>query len=274
MKQFIMLFFIVISLFGIELVAQNAPVEKDIRDTSTSVTSSPQTEFDRALSEYSDKNYKKAVEILESEIKISKEKGEVSSELFYNLGNAYFRMNDFAEAMLSYERALLYNPGDRDIKHNIEYTQTKIEDKILTADNFFLKIWFDGVLNLLSSDSWAIVAISFFVIFIVSLFLFFFSPSLVLKKFGFYGGVVFFICLIFANIFSIKQKSKIESRDTAIVMKGSAPVVSSPSESSKDLFTLHSGTKVEILKEDGDWYEIEIANGNVGWVQKDIVEII
>lgn len=252
MKQLLISFLIIISTFGIS--AQNVA--------------------EQAAKAYQEGDFRDAITLLEGEIKAQKEQGKVSSELYYNLGNAYFRVNEVPQAILNYERAQLYNPGDRDIKHNIEYAQTKIEDKILTADNFFLKMWFEGVRDLLPSNSWAVLSIVFFVLFIGSLFLFFFSAKLTLKKTGFYTGIVLFGLLIFTNVFAYTQKKNVENRDTAIIMAGSAPVVSSPNTTSKELFILHAGTKVTITKVDGTWYEIEIADGSVGWIQEDKFEII
>ncbi|MEN9918525.1 MAG: hypothetical protein RL662_961 [Bacteroidota bacterium] len=224
--------------------------------------------------QYQEGNFRKAIELLEAEIDQANKRGEASAQLYYNLGNAYFRDGELAKAMLNYERALLYDPGDADIRHNIEYTQTRIEDKILTADNFFLKIWFEGLQNLQPSNSWATLSVVFFVLFIGCLFLFFFAPIRALKKTGFYAGLVLLASLIFTNIFAVNQKSKIKNRNTAIVMEGSVPVASSPSSSSKELFILHAGTKVSVNKTDGSWCEIEIANGSIGWIQKDKIEII
>lgn len=238
------------------------------------LSANAETVSEQAAKAYQDGNYRKTIELLESEIKTQKEQGKVSPELFYNLGNAYFRVNEVPQALLNYERSLLYNPGDRDVRHNIEYAQTKIEDKILTADNFFLQIWFDGVQNQTTANNWAKWAITFFVLFIASLFLFFFSSKLNLKKAGFYAAIGCLTLVIFTNIFAYRQKRKIENRNTAIIMAGSAPVVSAPNTTSKELFILHSGTKIVINKSDGNWYEIEIANGSIGWIQKDKLEII
>lgn len=229
---------------------------------------------EQALKAYQDGDFRSAIDLFNKEIKNQQAEGKVSSELYYNLGNAYFRLNEIPEAILNYERAQLFDPGDKDIRHNIEYSQTKIEDKILEVDNFFLSIWFLSVQNLLSSNAWAKFAIISFLLFMGSLVLFFFSPKLFVKKVGFYAGIVMFVLLIFSNIFAVHQKSKIENRNTAIVMAGSAHVVSSPSSSSKELFVLHAGTKVTIAKRDGNWVEIEIANGSVGWIQKDKLEVI
>ncbi len=229
---------------------------------------------DEAITAYNEGDFRKAIEILEKEKNIQKEKGLESAELYYNLGNSYFRVNDLANARLYYEKALLLNPGDRDIKHNIDYLSTKIEDKILVADTFFLNIWFRAVQNLFSSNTWAVISVVFFILFISCLVMFFFSRHVSIKKISFYIGIVSMLVIILANVFSFRQKNKIEDRNTAIIMIGSASILSSPDINSKELFILHSGTKVYITKEDRNWIEIEIDNGSVGWVQREKLEII
>lgn len=252
MRKIILLLFIAISVAGIQ--AQNSSTN--------------------AQKAYEDGDFATAVNIYKQQIKALKDQDKVSADLYYNLGNAYFKANEIPEAILYYERALLFNPGDKDIKHNIEYANTKIEDKILNADTFFLSIWFTAVQNLMSSSAWGILAIVLFLFFIVSLVFLFFGKKLVYKKIGFYLSIVLFILSVFSNIFAFSQKNRIEHRNTAIIMAGVAPVVSSPTLNSNEVFTLHAGTKVDIRKIDGDWMEIEIANGSVGWIQKSKLEII
>ena len=128
--------------------------------------------------------------------------------------------------------------------------------------------------NLFASNVWATIAVVFFLILMASLAAFFFSRSIVVKKSVFYAGIVAAVIVIFANVFAFRQKDKIENRDTAIIMVGSASVVSSPDLNSKELFILHAGTKVYVTKQDRNWLEIEIDNGSVGWIQRDKIEII
>lgn len=222
------------------------------------------TENQDARKAYDEGSYPKAIELWETEMNIQKALGKESSDLYYNLGNAYFRANDVAKSRLYYERALLLNPGDRDTRHNIDYISTKIEDKILVADTFFLSTWFNALQNLASSNGWAITAVVSFLLLIACLIAFFFTKLINIKKVVFYLGLIFVIITIFANVFAFRQKHRIEKRDTAVIMVGSAPVVSSPDMNSKELFILHAGTKVTITKEDRAWLEIEIDNGSGG----------
>lgn len=238
------------------------------------VTCFAQDTAKQATAAYNEGNFSKAIELLEKEKNEQKAKGLESAELYYNLGNAYFRNNDLAHALLNYERALLLNPGDRDTKHNIDYVSSLTEDKILVADTFFLSDWFTLLQHCLSANTWALAAIVTFLLLIGSLFLYFFGKSINIKKISFYAGIVFIIVILLANVFAFRQKYEMKNRATAIVISGSVQVKSSPDLNSKDLFILHSGTKVKITKEDRRWLEIEIADGNIGWIQREALEII
>lgn len=228
----------------------------------------------QVIDAYQANKFDDAVTILETELKTQKEAGKESADLYYNLGNAHFRANDVPQAILYYEKALLLNPGDRDTRHNIEYAKTKIEDKILEVDEFFLASWFEAVQNCFTSGTWATLSIILFLILIGCSVVFFFLKSLGLKKIAFYVGIVAIPLLIFTNVFSINQKNKLTNRNTAIIMASSVSVVTSPDSNSKELFILHAGTKVKINKEDKDWLEIELENGHIGWMQKNKLAII
>ncbi len=281
MKRIILSYLLLLSAFATSYAQDSLAVAKtdslapsDAAATAVVNKTSDNAAVGQAIKLYDEGDFRQAIDVLEGEMKVQKDKGLESADLYYNLGNAYFRVNDLAHARLYYEKALLINPGDRDTRHNIEYVTTKIEDKILVADTFFLSIWFRAVQNLFSSNTWAMMAVVLFIVFIACLVLFFFSRLISVKKTAFYIGIVSLVVVIFANVFAFRQKNKIQFRDTAVIMTGSAPIVSSPDINSKELFILHAGTKVSITKEDRNWYEIEIDNGSVGWVQKDKLEMI
>ncbi len=280
MKRVILSYIFFLFVFAISSYAQDTTnVKVDSATVKPSATiadnkGGDNTVFDKANELYNSGDFRKAIDLLENEKNEQKKQGLESAELYYNLGNSYYRVNEIAKARLYYERAHLLDPGDRDTKHNIDYIMTKIEDKIPVADTFFLSIWFNGVQNLFSSNSWANIGVVSFLLLIGCLVLFFFTKLITIKKIAFYTGIVFIIVVIFANVFSFRQKSRLEYRDTAVVMAASAPMVSSPDINSKELTVLHAGTKVSITKEDRNWLEVEVDNGTVGWIQRDKLEII
>ena len=219
---------------------------------------------------YAAELYDKAIELYES---VLKNYGD-SFELFYNLGNAYYKNNQIAYAILNYERAILIKPGDSDVRFNLEMAKQQTTDKIEPLQEFFLKKWFRDVQNLIGVDAWATLGIVCFVSFICSLALFFFSKWMRLKKLGFYLGIVLLFIVIFANIFAANQKKEMTDRRGAIIFTPTVTIKGSPDNSGTELFILHEGTKVFIRNTIGEWNEIVSEDGSVGWInQKDIIVI-
>ena len=215
-----------------------------------------------AIEAYSKEDYSAAAAAFEQELT----KG-VSAELYYNLGNAYYKMDKPALAVLNYERALLLAPRDKDIRINLKLAQQKIVDKEEPVELFFLVEWFRDVQNLQSSDAWAKSGIVFFILCICFAFLFFFGRFSGLRKLGFYIGIVFLILAIFANIFAYNQKKILTLKEYAIILAPSITVKSSPNPGGTDLFVIHEGLKVRIKNtSDNDWVEIESEGGKVGWI--------
>jgi len=244
---------IVTLLFGLSCIFVYAQKE-DIKNAETA---------------YAAEQYQTAIALYESLLK----NYGASAEVYYNLGNAYYKAGKIASAILNYERALLINPGDGDIRFNLELVRQQT-DKIEPLQEFFLKKWMRSVQNLIAVDSWATVGIVGFILFIFCLVLFFFSKRMYLKKMGFYFGILLFITVIIANIFAYNQKYELENRNGAIVFTPTVTAKSSPDNSGTDLFLLHEGTKVFIRSSVGDWNEITLEDGNVGWIpKKDIVVI-
>ncbi len=175
---------------------------------------------------------------------------------------------------MNYERALLLDPGDGDIRHNLRFARNRTVDRINTAGDLFITNWFHAVRNLYNSNAWANIGIMFFILFLITVGVFLFIRILWIRKSAFYTGIVLFVLMIMTNIFAFSQKSERIHRNYAIVMTGAARVNASPDENSNALFELHEGTKVKVRSSDANWYEIEIANGSVGWTSKQNVEII
>ena len=219
---------------------------------------------------FSKGEFDKAIELYEN---ILKTNGE-SAEIYYNLGNSYYRVDKIAPAILNYERALLLDPGDGDIRFNLQMAKLKSVDKIEPVGELFIVTWFQSVQNMGSANSWAKLGITTFLLFIFSLFLYFFSRWIRLKKIAFYLSIVLLVIVILANIFASNQQSKLNNRNDAIIFVPTVTIKSSPDSSGTDLFILHEGTKVTVKSKLGEWSEIELENGNVGWMlTKDIVAI-
>ena len=219
---------------------------------------------------YAAEQYDKAIELYEL---VLRNYGD-SYELYYNLGNSYYKDGKIANAILNYERALLIKPGDSDTRFNLEMAKQHTVEKIDPIDEFFLIKWFRSVQNMVGVDSWATIGIVCFVLFVGCLVLFLFSKWMRLKKVGFYLGILLFITVVTANIFAYNQKKDLIERKKAIVFAPTVTIKSSPDESGTDLFVLHEGTKVLIRNSVGNWNEIELEDGNIGWINKKDITVI
>ena len=218
---------------------------------------------------YNNGNYNEAIDLYEQELK-----NGVSSKLYYNLGNAYYKAQQIPSAILNYERALLLDPGNQDIRFNLEMTKRKLANRIEPVEIFFLVQWFRDLQNLQSSDAWAKLSIAFFILLIFCLFSFFFGRIRILKRIVFYGGLFLIVALIFTNIFSNNQKNKLSHKEYAILFEPSVTVKSSPNPGGKELFVIYEGVKIHIKRTLNDWCEIELEDGNVGWIPLSMVERI
>lgn len=219
---------------------------------------------------YSAGEFEKAAHLYKDAIN---QNGE-SATVYYNLGNAYYRFNQVPSAILSYERALLLEPGNKDIRFNLEIARLKTVDKIEPAGVFFLVEWCNNIRNQRTTDQWSYMAIASFVLLIACLFLFFFSRSILLKKIGFFTGLFLILLCTCSNIFAYSQKKKLTERRTAIIFSLTTTIKSTPDGSGTDLFILHEGTKVKVKNSLGDWSEIEMPDGNIGWIPTKEIEII
>lgn len=198
-----------------------------------------------------------------------------SAELYYNLGNAYYRTENIPQAVLNYERALLLSPGDRDIRFNLQIARSKTFDKIVPESEMFFVTWYRAMVNMMSVDGWARTALFALGLTIILLLVYLFADRLWLRKAGFFGGVALLILFVISNLFAWQQKQDLINRKGAIIFAPSVTVKSTPAANGTDLFILHEGTKVVII--DGsmkDWKEIRLADGKEGWIESKKIRII
>ncbi|MCD8313789.1 MAG: BatD family protein [Bacteroidales bacterium] len=201
--------------------------------------------------------------------------GLESPALYCNIGNSYFKIQDYPHAILNYERALKLDPSYADARFNLDIANNLIQDRIDAVPEFVLKSWVRHLCYKLDSNGWAIICIVLFAVFLAMLLMFLLSARTGARRAGFFTAIVT-LCLTALTLwFSLWQKSDYEKADSAIVMRPVSTVKSSPSaEVSTDLFILHEGTKVTILDEVGSWRNISLADGRQGWMLSSDMEVI
>jgi tetratricopeptide (TPR) repeat protein len=219
---------------------------------------------------YTDGLYTNALDLYKQVLKA----GYESSALYYNIGNVYYKMNDFTSAILFYERAKKLNPGDEDIEYNLKVANSKIPDKIEPMPELFYRRWYGALTSQFSADTWAITAIAGFIITLILAGFYLISRILFVRKAGFWLGIIFFFLSLACIIFAYQNFRTAKNQTEAIIFAPTVTIKSSPDEKSIDLFVLHEGTKVQLLDQIGTWFEIKIANGSVGWLPSSSVERI
>ena len=201
--------------------------------------------------------------------------GLESPQLYYNLGNACFKQDDLAHAILNYERALKLDPSYADARYNLEFAQGLVQDKIEAVPEFFLSVWGRKLCWLLPSDTWAALFLVLLAATLGCVLLFLLGRSVAARKGGFIAGIVALLLAVLCVSFAFWQRADYRKADSAIVVRAVTTVRSSPGrDSAKDLFVLHEGTKVKLLDSVGDWRNIELADGRQGWLPEGDLEVI
>jgi tetratricopeptide (TPR) repeat protein len=195
--------------------------------------------------------------------------GYESAELYYNLGNAYYKSHKITLALVNYERANLLDPGDEEILHNLEMARQLVVDEIDKLPEFLPKVWYRRFIGLLKTDQWAYISMITFPLSLLFFLLYLFVRHIRVRKISFWLATVIMIISLSTLGFSYRQKKLVYDNSYAIIISPSVTVKSSPDESGTELFQLHEGTKVEIIDQLGEWKEIKLSDGNVGWLRTD-----
>ena len=230
-------------------------------------------EYSKTLgdSAYSQARYSDAVRIYETVI--TNEGG--SSDLYYNLGNAYFRSDMIGKAILNYERALRLDPTDKDIKANLEYALALTKDEVAEQYEIFFVAWFKTLAYMTSSTSWAVIGVVTFILMLLSLLLFFFNRNDGIRKTAMIFAIFSLFVTIFANIAASHIYNYTNDDSEAIVMREEAYLKSTPDNSGTELVKIHEGRKVRIVDDSmREWKEVELEDGTVGWLPTVAIERI
>ncbi len=199
--------------------------------------------------------------------------GMISSELFYNLGNTFFKKGNISEAILFYERALRLSPNDEDVRYNLDIANTYITDKITPLDNVFFTKWWESITYAFSVTTWAVMIIILLFISSALISIYFIASHRKIKQLGLIGGAVLFSLSVLVVFVTNSAFNRLNA-EHAIVFSPTVNVKSEPTLNSTDQFVIHEGLKVEILDTDGDWTRIRLSDGNSGWLQSQSIEHI
>ena len=223
----------------------------------------PNIDFNQANNLYSEAKYSEAIEIYEQLIKDDM----LSTDIYFNLGNAYYKVNDIPLAILNYEKALKLQPDNEDAIFNLKLANAKTVDKIEAEPDLFITNTWNTFVTSKTADNWAYYTIALFFLALVLFVSYLISHQLLIKKSGFYGGLFFMILGLFCWLMAAQNTAYHERSAEAIIFTETVTIKSEPNTTSEKLFTLHEGTKVKVIESTNDWTKIKLPNGNGGWLR-------
>ncbi len=239
----------------------------------------PESSVAQADSAYQHERYQKA---LSRYLDLAKTAG-TSSDLYYNIGNTYYRMRDNTRAILYYERALQLDPSNDDARDNLNFVREKAHISVDTGASFFTD-FFEGLVSRESSNTWSVIAVVTFILFLCALALYLFVTNVTLRKVGFFGGGVLLLVCIVSVSCAWYLYSKAENQTEAIVMVPSSTLSTAPHAPSarEAAFTLTEGHMVSILDsvvnnsgvQKEKWYKVKSADGKQAWINAADIEKI
>jgi len=202
------------------------------------------------------------------------EKGEHSAELYFNLGNSYYKLNQIAPSIYYYEKALLLNPNDTEIKNNLAYSQNMTLDAIEVLPETGLASLYKRFTGYFSFDQWAKIAVFFMILFVLLYIAFYFFSYSTRKRIAFIGSLLAIVLSIISAVFAFIEYEDFKTDNPAIVFAQESQVKAEPNDRSQQAFVLHEGTKVNVLDTLDDWRKIQLSDGKTGWISSESIKLI
>nr|WP_294934200.1 tetratricopeptide repeat protein [uncultured Flavobacterium sp.] len=226
-----------------------------------------QSAFDKGNELYKKEKYEEAAVLYEGIIK----SGQHSAEVYFNLGNTYYKLHRVAPAVYNYEKALLLNPNDPEIKTNLKFAQKMAIDEIKIVPKVGFSKMIDDALDIFHYDTWAGIATGFSALFLLFFIGYYFGSTSFLKRM-FFVAMLLSLLIILISVFSaITERNNYNNERPAIVFAEVVSVKSEPKTSASEAFTLHEGTKVFILETQDKWRKIALTDETEGWIEKDAI---
>ena len=252
---------VMLSIFSLSLIGSTICV---------TANDNPVQLFESANNSYMEQDYMAAIEQYEKLIALDK----VSHEVYFNLGNSYYKTGSITQAIINYERAKRLKPSDPDIAYNLQMAYMSTIDKIEPLPKVFYEEWWDHFVNEGVVDQRAKLAVILLWLALILSGVYLFANKPFIRRIMFFSSLIILFTGLFTVYLTILQQEHLNNNKAAIIFSQSAYVKSSPDPKSSNLFMLHSGTRIDVLDELQGWKKIRIANGNEGWVTTESIEII
>ncbi|MDT0606465.1 tetratricopeptide repeat protein [Croceitalea rosinachiae] len=237
---------------------------------SFGVVAQNNTLFEHATEAYNKGEYQKAIGFYEKIL----ENKQHSPELYFNLGNSYYKLGEIGPSIYYYEKALLLKPNDIEIKNNLGYANNMRLDAIDEMPETAFTSFYKTVTNYLSFEQWAYLSVGMVFLFVLGYVVYYFLYNATQKRIAFIISASGLVIAAISVVMAYFQYKDFKHDKPAIIFSREIAITSEPNERSEKLFTLHEGTKVNVLEKLGDWQKIKIADGQTGWLPSENLKLL
>lgn len=235
--------------------------------TSTFANEELSVVFKKGNEAYSNEQFQKA----DSLYSIIESEGYYSSELFFNMGNTNYKLENIPETIYYYEKALKLSPSNEEIINNLKLANSRVSDKNTIKTSSRIE---DVIYTYIKSTTnfWANLSIFFMILSGFLLIVYLLINQLKIKKISFYGAIILLLIGITTIYLSSIQNKKLTKEEHGIVFSSSVELKMEPSENASPAFVLHEGTKVKLLNQNENWFEISFDKGQIAWIKKEALK--
>ena len=239
--------------------------------------------WERALAAYESNDYATAIE----EFERIEELGYESDELYYNLANAYYKKGEanvvsgrsfaggeLGRAVLNYRRALMLNPTHEDASYNLDIAIDRTDDIREVPDGVLAQLW-HSMQGMMSANGWTILSIVMLFATLALVLVYMLSKRVAMRKVAFFMAIVTLLLFVITTALALSQRSAHQSDNRGVlVCENTEAVHSEPNNYSKVIRTHSQGVTLTLLRSQGEWTEVQFADGEKGWVRSVNVEKI
>jgi tetratricopeptide (TPR) repeat protein len=224
--------------------------------------------FEKGNNLYNEGKYAEAIDAYKAILKTEKH----SAELYFNMANAHYKLNNVAPSIYYYEKALRLAPNDTDIKNNLAFAKNMTIDAIdMVPEAGFSKL-IKNATNYMTFDGWAKTSVTFVLCFVILFLVYYFAYTSLRKRLAFIGSMASLFLFVITLTLAFHKFNLDKNDKPAIVFVQESKVKAEPNLRSEESFRLHEGTKVQVLDTVKNWKKIKLADGKTGWVSEDDIK--
>ncbi|RTZ94589.1 MAG: hypothetical protein DSY36_03185 [Candidatus Neomarinimicrobiota bacterium] len=186
-------------------------------------------------------------------------------DLYFNMGNTFYRLGDVGKAVWAYEKGLQFSPRQKDLNHNLDIVNTRVQDRIEMPQGYFFIEWYSSLKNQYTLQD--LIVWGGLMILLFALAGFFKEFGILDMVFAGRTQIFFLILTVVIHGLALDKYWELSDREEGVVVSSVVNVRSAPVDrDEKVIFRIHEGLKVDIAQSQPGWFEIILLDGKKGWI--------